>query len=94
MSPVHIGSRREVCWDDALIEKAEGMEIKMHKPQYRGDALTCDKPWEGNVCCYYTVGVHGFGGSLRPFAVDGVLTVNTPVEQVIFFLCFVPEAHI
>ena len=44
MKPIQIGSRREVCWDDALIEKAEGMEIQMHKPQYRGDALTCDKP--------------------------------------------------
>jgi len=55
MNSLQIGSRREVCWDEALIEKAEGIKIKMHKPQYRGDALTCDKPWEGNVCCYYTL---------------------------------------
>lgn len=63
MNPIHIGSRREVCWDDALIEKAEGMAIKMHKPEYRGDALSCDKPWEGNVCCYYSL-VHD-GDKLR-----------------------------
>ena len=63
MRPLQIGSRREVCWDEALIEKAEGIEIKMHKPQYRGDALVCDKPWEGNVCCYYTL-VHD-GDKLR-----------------------------
>lgn len=55
MNLLHIGSRREVCWDEALIEKNEGVEIKMHKPQYRGDALVCDKPWEGNVCGYYSL---------------------------------------
>jgi len=55
MDSLDIGSRREVCWDEALIEHAEGVEIKMHKPQYRGDALVCDKPWEGNVCCYFSL---------------------------------------
>ena len=55
MESLDIGSRREVCWDEALIEHAEGVEIKMHKPQYRGDALVCDKPWEGNVCCYFSL---------------------------------------
>lgn len=55
MAIIHIGSRREVCWDDALIDQIEGVEIKMHKPQYRGDALVCDKPWEGNVCCYFSL---------------------------------------
>lgn len=61
--PIHIGTRREVCWDEALIDSAQGVQIKMHKPQYRGDALTCDKPWEGNVCCYYSL-VHD-GDKLR-----------------------------
>lgn len=55
MDILHIDSRREVCWDDALIEKAEGVQIQIHKPAYRGDALTCDKPWEGNVCCYFSL---------------------------------------
>ncbi len=73
MDTLHIGSRREVCWDETLIEKSEGVEIKMHKPEYRVDALACDKPWEGNVCCYFSLihdddqlrlyyrGVHGEG---------------------------------
>ncbi len=63
MQTIHIGTRREVCWDDALIHWAEGMQIRMHKPQYRGDALVCDKPWEGNVCCYFSL-VHD-GDTLR-----------------------------
>ena len=60
MTPLLIGSRREVCWDDALIEKAEGIQIQMHKPQYRGDALVCNKPWEGNSCSYYSL-IHDHG---------------------------------
>jgi len=63
MNALNIASRREVCWDEALIEKSEGVEIQMHKPQYRGDALICDKPWEGNVCCYFSL-VHD-GDKLR-----------------------------
>ena len=55
MEALHIGSRREVCWDDFLMEKAEGVQIQMHKPEYRGDALECDKPWEGNVCGYFSL---------------------------------------
>lgn len=58
MDILHIDSRREVCWDDALIERAENMEIQMHKPQFRGDVLVCDKPWEGNVCCYFSLVHH------------------------------------
>ena len=55
MNTLHIGSRREVCWDDALIDYSEGIEIRMHRPEYRGDALVCDKSWEGNVCCYFSL---------------------------------------
>ena len=60
MNITNIGSRREVCWDDTLIERAEGMKIEMHKPSYRNDALICDKPWEGNVCCYFSL-IHDDG---------------------------------
>ena len=55
MEALKIGSRREVCWDEALMDKSEGVRVQMHKPEYRNDALVCDKPWEGNVCGYFTV---------------------------------------
>lgn len=55
MKAICIGSRREVCWDEALIESSDGMQIVMHKPEYRGDALICDKSWEGNVCGYFSL---------------------------------------
>jgi len=50
-----IGTRREVCWDEALIERADGVSVKMHRPEPRGLALVCDKPWEGNVSGYFQV---------------------------------------
>ena len=52
MEPLQIGSRREVCWDELLMETAEGVRVQLHRPEYRGPVLHCDKPWEGN-CCYY-----------------------------------------
>ena len=39
---INIGSRREVCWDEYLWEKAEGIRVAMHRPEYRGVALRCD----------------------------------------------------
>ncbi len=55
MEQIRIGTRREVCWDEYLMDRAEGIRVEMHRPEYRGLALTCDKPWEGNVCGYATV---------------------------------------
>ena len=48
MKAIQIGSRREVCWDKFLIDKSEGVGVKMHSPEYKGVALTLDKAWEGN----------------------------------------------
>lgn len=48
MATTKIGSRREVCWDEFLIDTAQGIEIKMHKPEYKGVVLEANKAWEGN----------------------------------------------
>lgn len=55
MEAINIGSRREVCWDAFLMDKADGIRVQMHRPEYRGDAMTCDAPWEGSTCGYFTV---------------------------------------
>jgi len=47
MQPLHIGSRREVCWDEALMETAQGVAIKMHRPQYRGTRSSATSPGRG-----------------------------------------------
>ncbi len=55
MEAMNIGSRREVCWDEALMNTCESIRVQMHRPEYRGDAMTCDAPWEGNASGYFTL---------------------------------------
>ena len=55
MNALNIGTRREVCWDEALMEQTQGVTVQMHKPQYREIVFECDKPWEGNVSGYFTL---------------------------------------
>jgi len=52
---IEIGSRRELLIDDFLIERMDGMELKLQKPIPRQVAIVYDDPWEGNTCCYQTV---------------------------------------
>lgn len=55
MEAIEIGTRREVCWDEFLMEEQQGVSVRMHQPEYRGVVFTCDKPWEGNVSGYFQV---------------------------------------
>jgi hypothetical protein len=54
--PIHIGSRLELLLDDHLIERLSGGATqRLCRPEPRGIALLCDRPWEGNACAYVTV---------------------------------------
>lgn len=53
--PLQIGSRRELLVDDHLIDRMDGVALKMHKPQAHDVALICDAPWEGNTSGYFTL---------------------------------------
>ncbi len=53
MAGIDLSTRREVCWDEALMEENSGVTIRMHKPEFRGTAFRCDKPWEGKTCGYF-----------------------------------------
>lgn len=54
-----IGSRRELFVDDHLIERLEGVELKLHKPVPQDVVLVCDAPWEGNTSAYFTLFADG-----------------------------------
>lgn len=54
-----IGSRRELFVDDWLIERLQGGELTMHRPQPRDVVIVCDAPWEGNTSAYYTLFADG-----------------------------------
>ena len=48
MDALQIGSRREVCWDELLMDTCEGVRVQMHRPEYKGVALDLGELWEGN----------------------------------------------
>lgn len=49
---IDLKSRRELLWDDEIIEKRQGVSIISHKPVRRGVAFSCDEKWEGCTCGY------------------------------------------
>jgi len=44
--PREIGSRRELFVDRFLIDRLEGVELKLHEPVSAGVAIKIDRPWE------------------------------------------------
>lgn len=48
-------SQRHLCWDNHLIEEADGLQIVMHKPEKKNLALECNDPWEGVYNGYASV---------------------------------------
>jgi len=55
-NPLHIGSRRELFIDDALISRLDGQAgRRLHHPQPREIVLRHDAPWEGTGSGYHSV---------------------------------------
>ncbi len=54
-SPIPIGSRRELFVDRTLIERLDGVELRLQTPQPAGVVFRFDRPWEGIVSGYVTV---------------------------------------
>lgn len=50
-----IGSRVEMFVDDWLIEKSNGVSLKLAPPVRREVVLVTDQPWEGRTCAYFSV---------------------------------------
>ena len=53
---IDIGSRREVFWDDYLVDTSATTATRLlHHPEYVGTVLTHDAPWEGDGCTYHNI---------------------------------------
>lgn len=52
---IDLGNRRELFIDDYLIDERNHVELLVHQPVREEIAVTCDAPWEGNGCGYYSV---------------------------------------
>jgi hypothetical protein len=53
--PTDIGSRRELFVDQYLIDKLDGLSLRLEQPRDEGIALKFDKPWEGAFAGYCTI---------------------------------------
>ena len=52
---VDIGSRLELFVDHHLIDRLDGVTLRLHHPEYDGVALKFDRPWERLFCGYVTI---------------------------------------
>ncbi len=53
--PLELGTRRELFVDRYLIDRLDGVELRLHHPTPAGVALRFDQPWEGIVSGYVSV---------------------------------------
>ena len=55
-APVDIGSRRELFWDDALLDTARTTAVlTLHHPRPAEVVMVSDEPWEGDGGGYYNL---------------------------------------
>jgi hypothetical protein len=52
---IRIGDRRELFVDDFLLDRREGVELRLQQPVPREVVMVCDAPWEGSGCGYETL---------------------------------------
>ncbi len=50
-----LGDQRELFCDDTMVASMSDCQILVHQPVPQEVAITCDKPWEGNACGYWTI---------------------------------------
>ena len=56
MKPLNIGTRRELFWDDGLIETSRTTaEARVHAPRIEEVVLRHDAPWEGDGCNAHSI---------------------------------------
>src|SRR5437868_4954367 len=55
VSPIDIGTRRELFVDDFLIDTLKNVRLELQHPQPQEIVFACDQPWEGNTCIYFRV---------------------------------------
>ena len=55
MNAIKIGNKREVFWDDYLINTSlTGAYLRQHHPRIEEKVATLDHPWEGDGCIYFS----------------------------------------
>src|SRR6476661_238703 len=53
--PADIGYRRELFVDTHLVDKLDGVSLRLERPRDEGVSFRFDKPWEGAFAGYCTI---------------------------------------
>jgi hypothetical protein len=53
--PIDLGARRELFVDKYLIDRLDGVSLRLEQPRDEGVAFRFDKPWEGPFSGYCTI---------------------------------------
>src|SRR5262249_6808506 len=85
---IDLGDRRELLVDDFLIEKRDGLELRLQTPVPREIVLKHDAPWEGSGCGYHTI--FRDGDIIRMYYIAGELINEdgTKLASRPFFACY------
>lgn len=78
--PLDIGSRWEPFVDGFLVDRQEGVSLRLHEPVKREVVLVTDQPWEGPTCAYFTA--IRDGGKVRLYYRGSVGGLDHSVDQV------------
>jgi len=54
-TPLRLGAEPVLFVDRSLIERADGVELRLSKPERREVVLVTDRPWEGPQSAYFSV---------------------------------------
>ena len=86
--PLDIGSRRELLVDDFLLDRRDGVELRLHAPTPREVVRVCDAPWEGSGCGYETVFRDGDRIRMYYVAADLTSADGTKMASRPIFACY------
>ena len=86
--PLDIGSRRELLVDDFLLDRRDGVELRLHAPTPREVVLVCDAPWERSGCGYETVFRDGDRIRMYYVAADLTSADGTKMASRPIFACY------
>ena len=54
-TPLRLANRRELFVDDAVLDRVQGLDVRLGSPAPAGVAMTFGEPWEGRFCAFVTV---------------------------------------
>lgn len=85
---IDIGDRRELFVDSFLLDRLDGVELRLHSPAPHEVVMVCDAAWEGSGCGYETVFRDGPVIRMYYIAADLTSADGTKMASRPLFACY------